>query len=178
MPSQSGKIVLVLVLLLLLIGAVIYFLIPGFKKQEFIEQMPKSNEASESSKLTKDFYSKDFKIVLNIPDEFQVEDNFPRLIIKNGSKKIEVIRNGTNFSNLTEYIKDFDKKRKLKIFEEKFLKISSYPVIARELIYEDSEDKQKSVYLYTNNFVYIFSTSDEALYPVLDQIVQSFEYKP
>lgn len=46
MPNQSGKVILVLVLLLLILGAVAYFFLPVFKKQESIEQVEDPSFAS------------------------------------------------------------------------------------------------------------------------------------
>lgn len=44
MPNQSGKIILVLVLLVLVVGAAVYFFLPRFKKQgDYLEQTPNSS---------------------------------------------------------------------------------------------------------------------------------------
>lgn len=185
MPNQSGKIVLVLVLLILVFGAAIYFFLP-LLKQESSEQValslvtPKntSPEASLSSIMHKEYFSEDFKMKVISPDGFQVIDSFPSLSFNSKDKKIEIIRNGTNFDNLEDYIEEFDAKRRVEELSREEELLENYPVIKREVIYKDDKIKQLSYYLYVENFVYIFSTSDKSLYPVLDQIVQSFEYKP
>lgn len=185
MLNESGKIVLVLVLLLLLFGAVVYLLSPSLKKQGYIEKTPGSliktvadEEANKLSELTKDYYSKNFKMKIASPGNFQVEDNFPIFVFSNGLKKIDIARNGTNFNTLAEYIKDFDIKRKVREVNRQEKTINNYPVLEREIAYDGKDSQQKSIYLYIDNYVYIFSTSDESLYPILDQIVESFEYKP
>lgn len=185
MPNQSGRIVLVLALFLLLVGVAVYFFLPVFKK-EYTEQTPNPSgqpygnfkEASKSSQPTKDYYSKNFKMKIASPSNFQVEDNFPIFVFSDGMKKIDIVRNGTNFNTLAKYIKDFDVKRKVREINMQEKTINNYPVVEREIAYDEKGSQQKSIYLYVNNYVYIFSTSDKSLYSVLDQIVQSFEYKP
>lgn len=89
MPNQSGKIVLVLILLLFILGAVIYFqrkelvhfFLPGFKK-DYSEQVPnysvqtsdRLNEVSKSSDLSKKYSSADLKISFSYPGGWFVSD--------------------------------------------------------------------------------------------------------
>lgn len=185
MLNQSGKIVLVLALFLLLLGTGAYFFYPSFKSQKYTDPSSSSlivnNKASEEMNIstdgTKDYASQDFKMTLKVPGNFEIEDSFPIFYLKNGTQMIEIIRNGTNFENLNDYLQDFDSKRSVKEVNTVEENISDYSVVSRETVDEGSGLKQKSYYLYTDNYVYIFSTSDEILYPVLDQMVQSFEYK-
>lgn len=188
MPNQSGRIVLVLILILLVAGTLFYFFFPSLKKDiDYIEQAPDlttqqpptiSQDSNESSNQAKTYFSENFDFNITPPIGFRIEDNFPILTLNDGTNKIEIVRNGTNFDNLERYIQDFDSKRKIQIISSQQKNINNYPVLERIIGYEDQKGQQKSIYLYVDNYVYIFTTKKDSLYPVLDQIVQSFEYKP
>ena|SRR3989344_2130465 len=92
MPNQSGKIVLVLILLLLIAGAGVYFFLPGFKKESIIEQVPNpsitakypnSQEAGESSGLSKKYSSEDLKISFEYPTGWIIDDRYKEVLLAN-----------------------------------------------------------------------------------------------
>lgn len=185
MSNQSGKVVLVLVLLLLILGAIIYFFSPGFKKQENPEPTPNySNqqsvaEASKSPDSIKDYYSKNLKIGFKVPKEANIEEKFVDIIISLKNGKIIQTRIGTNFPSAREYFADLKTKNTLspKTYEE--ITINGRDAIL--VILNDPNDRtkdQKTYFIYDHDAIYTFYSSDEALYPVLDQIVESFEYRP
>lgn len=186
MRDQSGKIVLVLVLILLLLGAGVYFFLPQLQEQEYSDSEttyspePAVNiEGSNSSAEMKDYHSKALKISFKVPEEAQVEEKFNNLMITLPYGKISVSFNGTNFESAREYYEDLKVKHKLspKEYSENVSKDYNYVVT----IGEDPNNRTKSkktYFIYADYAVYIFSTSDESLHLVLDQIVQSFEYKP
>lgn len=184
MPNQSGKIILVLVLFLIVLGAATYFFIPSFK-QEYKEQMSTYSPAPlvntnkiDSPGEMKDYYSKDLKMSIQIPQKFNIDEKPAILKLKSGKELIEITRNITEYADLKEYLVFFDSKRNLTIQNENQIEVKSYEAMKRELKYKSSNQSEMAIFVYVDNYVYIFSTSDEALYPVLDQIVESFEYKP
>lgn len=183
MPNQSGKIILVLILIVLILGAAAYFYSALFvnKDHSNASALPViSDKKSLASGRTpeRSYTSDSFQMAIMVPEGFNIEDDFPLFAVKEGNRRVEVVRNGTNFQNLEEYIKDFDKKRNVREVKREEKALANYPQLARELSYGDSSEVQKSIYIYVDNSVYIFSTTDKSLYHVLDQIVQSFKYEP
>lgn len=184
MLNQSGKIVLVLILLLLVIGALVYFFLPVFKRQEYQEPVstpltsPYPKEASKSSVLIKDYYSKVLKISFKVPTNAEVSEKNSYLLITLPIGKISITFNGTNFGNIREYFNDLKKKNKITplSYLEGDVNGYNFVMISDEELGNESK-MVKTYFIYSNNRIFAFSTSDEALYPVLDQIVQSFEYK-
>lgn len=179
MQNQSGKIVLVLVLLLLLIGAAVYFFLPGLKNQEYTEPISDlSVQASPNNKT--DFVSKEMDFSIKNNANLVVKEYANSIDLYSGNEKINISRIATNFLELKEYLNDFDSKRKLKIEGEKVLEIGNLNVIERFELFEVGPIKeQKIIYILTKDgWVYTISSSSKSLYPFLDQIVQSFEYKP
>lgn len=185
MPNQSGRIILVLAFFILVAVTFGYLLVSNVKENEDAEQV--TNISSDTSmvnnninptELTKKYLSADFKMKIDIPSGLLIEDKFPLFVLKGELGEIQVVRNGTNFDDLDDYLEDFDSKRKLNLYESNPSIVNGYPVVIRNSSTKDSEVKQKSAFLFAENYVYIFSTFDEALYPAIDQIVQSFEYNP
>lgn len=187
MPNQSGKIILGLVFLLLIAGISAYFFLPVFKKQDDQElasissvSIPQnSQESGKVSEVTKDYYSRALKISFKVPQDSQIKEEFVNISILIPKGEISVTRNGTNYENSKAYYSDLKEKNKLTPREYNEGTQSKYNYIS--VLDEDPKDQsrnKKSYFIYADYAVYIFSTSDEALYSVLDEIVQSFEYRP
>ena len=187
MPNQSGKVVLLLVLGLLLLGAAVYFFLPTFKKQvqeeqvsiPSIQNIPAPQEANSSSGQTKDYYSKTLKINIKLPLDSQVEEKFTDIDISSKKGKVTITRVDTNFPKAKEHFKDLKEKNHLqpRAYEEKLINGKDSVLVTLADPNDRSKD-QKTYFVYVDGWVYAFSSSDQALYPVLDQIVQSFEYRP
>ncbi len=120
--------------------------------------------------------SKYLNFSVELPPEFQTVDETNQITINSQSGKISVNRNGTNFDNLDDYVSDFDTKRNLIFSDVEKISDSPYESISRIVEFPDQGVKQKSYYIYINNWVYIFSTTSEDLYDELDQIARSFKY--
>lgn len=186
MPNQSGKIILVLILILLILGGAFYFILPVFKK-EYTEQIPSPSlqpsenleKSSKPSSLTRDYYSKNLKISLKVPENARIEEKFTDIIVSFEGGKVFQTRVGTNFSSAKEYFSDLKKKNNLSPKTYGETTINGRDVVLAILSDPNNKEKdQKTYFIYDNDAIYTFYTSDEALYPILDQIVQSFEYKP
>lgn len=187
MSNQSGKIVLILILLLLVLGASSYFFLPVLKNKESVESVvpyspaPASSTYKESSSVAevKDYYSKTLKISFQVPEDAMIEEKFTSINISLDSGTVSVDFNGTNFNNSQEHYKNLKEKNRLTPLSYQEGKIKNYDyVLTTDESIQNKEQTDKAYSIYADYGIYIFSTSDEALYPVLDQIVQSFEYKP
>lgn len=136
---------------------------------------PQQTQKTSSQK----FYSKTLKLEIESPNGYKVEqdDTFIDLITNNG--KLNISRIATNYDDISNYVKDFDSKRKIVVREERVLMINDLESITRiEKFLGGSIDEQKVYFIYVNNWVYSLSTSSPALYGDLDTIVQSFKYVP
>ena len=169
------KLVLPIIIALILFGG--YFAL----KQTKPTYAPSSKQtASPSPKQDlKTFESKLMKFSINIPKNFSAIDEPSRITIKTDNGQIYINRNGTQFSDLDTYLLNFDQNSNLKTSVDEKLTINSYK--ARERVFQNSDvsaSKEKIYFIYVENFVYKISTSSESLYPILDQIAQSFRYTP
>jgi predicted Zn-dependent protease len=114
-------------------------------------------------------------LTVTVPAGFQILDKQITFTLSNQAGDINIIKNGTQFTNLKEYLKDFDSKSSITITNEKQIILNSYETISRM---EESRGEYKVYYIFTHNSVYVLSTSSPSLYPILDQIAQSFRYNP
>lgn len=166
--SNSGIIVVIFVVIVF--GFIVYF-VGNINKIFLLRSKTVINNL-------KTYTSEEMKFSIHIPSKFQVEDLEIKLILSYYGKEISMIRNGTNYDNLTDYLVNFDKKRNLVVSEVKRVLIDGKDVLVRMLEFPEEKIKQKAYYVYVDNWVYILSTSSEDLYGDLDQIVQSFRYMP
>lgn len=164
------KLLLPLIIIVVIVGG--YFGLQKFsKKQPPLSQEPSSSLAPSPANL-KTFESKTMKIKIEVPEEFNVEEKFASVKIKTSQGEISVDRNGTNFSNLNDYIKNSQNNLEVRITNRKELTINNLISISGML------EKEEIYFIYINNFVYTLSTSSPDLYDDLDQIAQSFRYIP
>lgn len=186
MPNQSGKIILVLILLLLILGGAIYFFLPVFKKQQYIEQvinyLPQPSvqpqDANTSAEM-KNYQSENFNISIKVPNIAQIEEKSSIIYINLPNGRLSIIKNGTNYEDIKLYYADLKNKNSLNPLSYAEGKINKYSyVVTTDEGAKEKSRVEKTYFLYSNNRVFSISTSDEALYPILDQIVESFEYKP
>lgn len=170
---------LILTILIGIIVILVAYFIVGNRQEFKLGQLysPSSTPAA-TSQETKSYQSKNLKFEIKAPSEFEFSDNLALVELKDNSGSIAVSRNGTNFSNLKDYLANFDSKRQLTASNTKELNINGLVSISRVVRFLPENKEQKSYYIYANNFVYIISTADTALYDELDQIAQSFRYIP
>lgn len=122
------------------------------------------------------FDSKYLQFSVNLPNGFQATDETSRIVINSDDGQVTVTRNGTQYNDLESYMLDYDSKRKLISTDENSIIIDGYRALSRLVEFPDQNAKQKSYYVYIDNWVYIFSTSSEELYDDLDEIAHSFRY--
>ncbi len=187
MSSQSGKIALILALLLLILGGIVYFSLPVFINNDYIKQMPvyspvplsSSYGVSNSTTEMKDYYSKTLRINIKVPKAAIIEEKNTITLINLPNGLISLVRTGTNYENAKDYYNDLKQKNSLSPLSYREGEINEYDYVITTDVESDNESKtNKTYFVYSENRVFAFSSSDESLYPVLDQIVESFEYKP
>lgn len=127
----------------------------------------------------KTFQSKAMKFNIQIPKQYQIEEK-PTVVnvISQNNTKISISREGTNFKNLRDYLDDLDKQNKIKVLNKTEFTFNNYETFMRTEKYGDGNAQGKTYYIFIDNSVYTLSTSTPSLYPVLDQIAQSFRYIP
>lgn len=139
--------------------------------------VPKTNTALNTADR-KTYSSKVMKFAIDVPYQFRVEDTDVKLTLSVDTGQISIVRNGTNYDNLSDYLAEFDTRRNLTSSEINKISIDGKEAISRLVTFPEEGVRQKSYYIYADSWVYVLSTSSEALFSDLDQIAQSFRYTP
>lgn len=126
----------------------------------------------------KTYQSKNMKFSINLSTSTSVKEGLTYVDITFKKGLIDIVRNGTNFSSLSEYLKDSDAKKGVQVSEEDKLMINGYQADTRVETNPSTNKMQKTYYIYVENWAYTLSTSSPSLYGDLDQIAQSFRYTP
>lgn len=171
------KLILPVIILVLIVTAGYFVFHKSSRKSSPQQYGNNTVTASASPNELKTFESKTMKFSIQSPLKFQIKDNVISVDLQTKEGKITIVRNGTNFNNLKDYLNDFDSKRGLRVSDTKNLEIDMHDSVSR-LVNPQENTEQKSYYIYVNNLVYIFSTKHPALFFDLDQIAQSFKYTP
>lgn len=156
----------------ILIGTILLFLLQVIRHQNYSVQ---KNILHEERK-TKIYTSKNLNFQIEIPEGLEASDTGITVILSNMNQKITIIRNGTNFDNIDDYIADFDSKRNVSVSNIEKLIIDGNDAISRITSFSEQNVREKSFSIYKNNAVYVISTSAESLYGDLDKIALSFRY--
>lgn len=147
----------------------------------FISVLPKlmnrqipQNDSVQSTPNTKTFKSSEvMKFSVDLPNEFSAVENLGRVTIKSDSQReIYINQVGTNFENVSAYLKDLQNKNNFTLMNEKIMKINNLEAIS------GNKGKEKIYFIYTSYDIKTISTTSEELYDDLDQIAQSFRYTP
>lgn len=166
--SRFGTLGVIIAVLIIVIGVYVVL-------NKSIYQIPQNDTQNQ----TKTFESKLLKLSIVVPSGFVVKDEGVRLLASNQYGIIIISRNGTQFSSLDDYVKDFDIKHKNQASNENNLLIDGYSSLSRVIKYPGSSPSGDRIYfVYVDNAVYHFSTSLQSLFTDLDQIAQSFRYAP
>jgi hypothetical protein len=107
-----------------------------------------------------------------------INEDYNNVSIVTTEGEIRIVRNRTNFTNLEDYITDFDAKRHLIVSDLSRVSIGGYDALSRIVEFPDEKMIRKVYYIFVDYTVYIFATSSQTLYDDLDQIAQSFQYIP
>lgn len=125
------------------------------------------------------YHSPTLKFSILVPAEYTIEDTQITITLTKNNEEITIIRNGTNYQTLEEYLKNSDLKSDLKIEQEDKLEINGLKSIKRvEYFTKGPKDRHKIYFIFNNSAVYVISTSSDSLFSDLDTITHSFQYIP
>jgi hypothetical protein len=171
-------------------GAVAVFIIVMVMSTRTQQQPPDQNKASvpilspaPTSSQPETYHSRALKITFMVPSGFQIEESVygNGITIKNDIGSIEIGRGGTNSTTLDEAVNEAERRDSPPIkFENKHVTINGLDsVVVYETDPVNPALNAKLYYFYpAKYFGYSISTSTSSLYPILDQVAQSFHYTP
>ena len=171
--KKQPAVLLILLAFVLVVGTLVY--LKYSSRQDKVIFNPQTT-GSPVSKL-KMYKSLELDFSTQLPTSYIVDVKFTHLDLKNTTGSIGVDRNAHTFASLKEYLADVDDRDQLpsvNIIKE-FL-VNKHQVVVRDEL--RGGVKVRMYYIFTNDWVYVFSTESESLYSDLDQIVQSFQYTP
>lgn len=181
MKNQGSILVLVALIIVLLGGAFIYLksnLTYTAKPSQNYSQSPQPTQKTSTSSPTqsKNYISKGMSLNIEVPSNFEIQDQSIRILLNSSSGQVVITRSGTQFDDLNSYLADLDSKNHVQIISQQDLNIDSYPTKKRRITIQSGSENVYEILV--NSRIYTFSTSSEALYDDLDQIAHSFRYTP
>lgn len=169
---------LVVIVTALLFIIIVYLIIKSNTRQNVYYQSPSYVPTQATQERI--FRSKNLKFSIKVPNNFRIKasNTGVDLIVPEGW--IEIVRNGTQFLSLSEYLDDFDNRRDIKIKTTENINIARYITTRREeeRLIGGVIKNPKAYYIWMDGIVYILSTTSSFLFGDLDQIAQSFRYTP
>lgn len=175
---MKKKSLIIVIAVLLIVGCFAYTTLFISRNKPSPNQADKNVEVTPDLSKGKIFRAKGMNFQVTVPQKFEIEEKLTSVDLKNNTGSISVVRNATNYENLDGYILEFDSRRKSTLSNIQKSTISGLETLIRVAVFPDEGIRQKSYYIYSNYFVFILSTQQEALYSDLDQIAQSFRYTP
>ncbi len=160
---------IVIIIVVIFVGAIYIVISSGNLYQNISNSQPTSNQI---------YKSKAMKFSIDVPSKFQIKEDLSIFLLKYNGLNIEIIKNGTNYSNLNDYIVSFDQRRNLISSEVKKNSVNGLEAMSRKVRFPKEKGEQKTYYICGDNWVYILSTSSPALFNDLDKIARSFRYTP
>ncbi len=155
------------------IGFLLLVCIVGFWKFKKYTVPSSSSVPSNSASQTKTFRSSDvMDFTIEIPEGFEVEESMGSVVIKNLSGQIEISFIGSFYTNLDDHLSDSRNNLLKKLTDTEKMTINQLEVRKGFL------GKEKNYFIYAQTRVYFLFTNAPVLYPVLDSIVNSFQYTP
>jgi len=155
----------IVVVIIIIFAAAIYMVVSSgnlYKNTPDIQ--PTSNQI---------YKSKAMKFSIDVPSDFQVEENLPTITVKNAKGVIYIDRSGTNFETLEEHLNNLSRLNHFVISSKENVSINSLPAVKGII------DGKMHYFIYAKPWtVYSIFTSSQALFSDLDKIAQSFKYTP
>src|SRR3989344_4274171 len=156
-----------LILIVLIIGVIIvgYYLLAKPQNQTTAPIPSPSISTAQPEVYTSDL----FKLKIVIPIDFNAEEKFNTITLKKENQEIRINRNGTNYSNLPDYIKDLSKKNKLSIEEINVEEKNGNQLVTTQYFTEPNKER-KTIFIYKDYFVYSISSDTPGLFNEIDEI--------
>lgn len=173
--KQKGNVIIILVIIVILVAGIIL----SFKSKSPLTQSSPQPTATSTSVQTKNFQSKSLKFSIDIPPNLEVEERITNVIFKQATMELKIARNGTNFEELDDFLKDLATKNKMTISNKESLNINGLTAVKGTVKFPGGPTTGELTYYIKTDFaVYIISTANQPLFDDLDQIAQSFRYTP
>lgn len=158
-------------LLIVLVGLLAILLIAVYFDKVSNNSYNQSQVISNSNEA-KMYKSKDLKISITVPFNFEIVENLGSLMLRTKDENISIGQNGTNFNNLTDYILYSRNNLQSRMLDRRELTINGLEAASGNV------DNEKLYLIYTDYNVYHISTTSQELFDDLDKIAQSFKYTP
>jgi|SRR3989344_1150568 len=104
----------------------------------------------------------------SVPTGYQITEGMNAIFLKNGIGEIRITKQGTNYSNLSDYLNGLG----ITVNDSQTTEVNGFTAVSGTV------GNQKYYFILTNNWIYSLSTSFPELYDDLDQIARSFRYVP
>lgn len=163
-PAQKQKTLIILIVILALLLSMIALNKP--------KPIPNSSQLPASTNQTNTFHSKILKFTISLPNNYLAQEKLGSVAINTNTGTITIGQNGTNYSNLKDYIENSRNDLKNSISNKNDQIIYGLEAVSGFI------GKEKTYLIYANNRVYFISTKDPYSFNDLDQIAQSFRYIP
>lgn len=176
--AQKGNVLIVLLIIsLAIVGVIIYLQFhPAISTKNPNSSLSPINQSTKTNttKQTKTFRSSNvMKLTIELPVDYQVTERLGSVtILSPKDEQIYIERNGTNFSNLQDYIKNSRNNIDIKLQNRQYLRINGLEAVSGFI------DGEKIYFILAENVVYLISTKNSSLFTDLDQLAQSFRYTP
>lgn len=164
---------------ILLVLAMVLLVLISFALLQ-LKSVPVAQQNRNVNLSRSEFVSKDLHFSISVPSYFEIKSSNTGVDLISKGANIEIVRNGTQFSDVNDYLEEFDKKRNIQVDSLEQVTIDGHDGVTRiEKRQVGGELKNPKVYyIFANNAVYIISTDSSDLFSDLDQIAQSFKYNP
>jgi hypothetical protein len=164
--------------MVMIVGASTYYFLTGSnsRKESSLISDEVSNESLDKTG-TRDYSSENLEINIRVPDESEVKEMFTNISIAINGGEVLINRTGTNYPDIKGYFLDLKTKNRLnpKTYNELIINERD-SVLATLEDPNDEANEQRSYFVYVNGWVYTFSTSEQKLNPILDEIVYSSKF--
>jgi len=165
--QKVNTFLIILICTAIIIGAVV-FITNGFQKNTDL------NTPSPTPTTTKFQSSSALKFSVDVPNGLKAVDNNGYVQVTNGKAEILIIRNGSFFNNIKEYLSDLEKKNGFILSRKADVPINKGEAVTGYI----GSEKNYFIMPERSYAVYVFSTKSPQLYQALDQIAKSFRYTP
>ena len=170
-----GKITLFILFILVIAGVFNQYQNKGARDGSDLEPViiEKPDERSET------YSSKNLKFMIQVPKGMSAEERFTNVLLASSSGEIRISRIGTDLDSIDNYINNLELKNKIAYENKEFGKMGGYDAVY--VTFPDPNERSREfseIVMFVEGWIYKFSTTNDALRPILKVVAQSFEYRP
>ncbi len=181
MIGHSGRIALIVIFLVVTLVSYIFLFVVKQSPSEYSLNSPVKSESSPpvSESFDNRYHARISKINFWIPDDAKINEKFRSISIDTRGGTIISDFNGTNFENVKDHYASLKGRNRITPLTYREGTTGKYDyVVTTDEYANDPEKIEKIYFIYADYGIYTFSTYDQELFPVLDRIIESFEYEP